>query len=82
MDGFYIDLISLLARVVSGGVVDDFHQVVREGFKNQINFLVSKFQIERSGTFQNNQRLRVFVLFQFSTTWLINSIVKGSATDE
>ena len=42
---------------------------------------VSKFQIERSGTFQNNQRLCVFVLFQFSTTWL-NSTVKGSATDE
>ena len=38
-------------------------------------------QIERSGTFQNNQRLRVFALFNFSTTWL-NSTVKGSATDE
>ena len=29
-------------------------------------------------TFQNNQRLRVFVLFQLSTTWL-NSTVERSA---
>ena len=39
---------------------------------------VSKFQIECSGTFKNNQRLHVFVLFQLSTTWL-NSTVKLSA---
>ena len=39
---------------------------------------ICEMPVSGSGSGVPNQRLRVFVLFQLSTTWL-NSTVKGSA---
>ena len=43
-----------------------------------LGFSLVEMPVSGSGSVIPNQRLRVFVLFQLSTTWL-NSTVKGSA---
>ena len=43
-----------------------------------LGFSLVETPVSGSGSGVPNKRLRVFVLFQLSTTWL-NSIVKGSA---
>ena len=43
-----------------------------------LGFSLVEMPVSGSGSGVPNQRLRVFVVFQLSTTWL-NSTVKGSA---